>query len=254
MTINSLSAISSTVVGGLGTQTFNIVTAGLYTMSFKSFLPYLAAGGQPVTANPIANIQTITTVADVSGSLNSTYFTVYSAGNLQGFYVWFNINSAGVDPAPAGLTGIEVSAATSVTANTLAGDIRTAIAANAAAATYFTVTGATDNIILTNIQPGSTTAAANSVAASPGFSYATGTTGTYGTPAVSGLDVVISQNSTVLSRVGFPTPTQPILGGYVQIQASVGDVITIVFSSLSTADAALNAVKSIVNLFPGQGQ
>src|ERR1700733_2564833 len=106
MTINSLSAISSTVVGGLGTQTFNIVTAGLYTMSFKSFLPYLAAGGQPVTANPIANIQTITTVADVSGSLNSTYFTVYSAGNLQGFYVWFNINSAGVDPAPAGLTGI----------------------------------------------------------------------------------------------------------------------------------------------------
>lgn len=254
MTINSLSAISSTVVGGLGTQTFNIVTAGLYTCDFKSFLPYLAAGGLPVTANPIANIQTVTTVADSSGSLNSTYFIVYSAGNLQGFYVWFNINSAGVDPAPAGLTGIAVAGATGVTANNLASAIKTAVAANAAAASYFTISGATDNVIFTNIQAGSCTAAANSVAASPGFSYATGTTGTYGTPAISGLDVVISQNSTVLARVGFPSPTQPIMGGYVQIQAAASDVITVVISSLSTADAGLNAVKTIVNLFQGVGQ
>ncbi len=253
MTINSLSAIASTVVGGLGTQTFNIVTAGLYTMDFKSFLPYLAAGGQPVTAQPVPETQTVTTVADVSGSLNSTYFTLNSAGNLQGFYVWFNINSAGVDPAPAGLTGIEVSAATNASANTLAGDIKTAILANAAAATYFTASVATDVVTITNIQPGATTAAANGTA-SPGFSYAVTTTGTYGTPAISGLDVVISQNSTVLARIGFPTPTQPIMGGYVTIQAAVSDVITITFSSLSTADAGLNAVKSIVNLFQGQGQ
>lgn len=253
MTINSFNINQSTVVGGLGTQTCNVVTAGLYTLSFKSFIPFLAAGSPAVTAQPVSNVQTVTTVADVSGSLNSTFFTVNSAGNLQGFYVWFNINSAGVDPAPAGLTGIAVAGATNVTANTLATAIRTAVAANAAAASYFTIGGATNAVIFTNIQPGSTTAAANGTA-SPGFSYATGTTGTYGTPAVSGVDIVVSQNSTVLARVGFPTPTQPILGGYVTFQASANDVITVVLSSLSTADAAANSVKTIINFFQGTGQ
>jgi hypothetical protein len=252
MTINSLQVNNSTVVGGLGTQTFNVVTTGNYTCSFKSFIPYLAAGGQPVTTQPTQNIQTITTVADSSGSLNSTYWTFYSAGALQGFYVWYNINSAGVDPAPAGLTGIQVTGATNVTANNIASATRTAIAANAAAAAYVTVTGATNNIILTDIQPGTTTAAANGTA-SPGFSYATGTIGSYGVPAISGLNIVINQNSTVLARYGFPSPTQPIMGGSVVISATAGDVIAVVFSSQSTADAAPNAVKSIVNLYQGIG-
>ena len=252
-TINSFNINSSTVVGGLGTQTCNIVTAGLYTLSFKSFIPYLAFGSPAVTAQPVSNVQTVTTVADSSGSLNSTYFTVYSAGNLQGFYVWFNINSAGVDPAPAGLTGIQVAGATNITANNLATAIRSAVNANAAAASYFTISGATSNVIFTNIQPGSCTAAADGTAA-PGFSYATGTAGTYGTPAISGLDVVIKQNSTVLGRYGFPTPTQPIVGGSVSIQASASDVITVVLSSLSTADAAGNSVKTIINFFQGSGQ
>lgn len=44
MTINSLQVNESTVVGGLGTQTFNVVTAGLYTCSFKVFVPYVASG------------------------------------------------------------------------------------------------------------------------------------------------------------------------------------------------------------------
>jgi hypothetical protein len=44
MTINALQVNQSTVVGGLGTQTFNVVTAGLYTVSFKSFIPYQASG------------------------------------------------------------------------------------------------------------------------------------------------------------------------------------------------------------------
>lgn len=250
MTINSLQLNQSTVVGGLGTQTFNVITTGLYTVSFKSFIPYLAAGSPPVTANPSAAIQNIATVADSSGSLNSTYFTFNSAGNLQGFYVWFNINSAGVDPAPAGLTGIEVSAATGVTANNLATAIRSAIAANAAAASYFTVSGATNHVILTGLQIGTSTNAADGTAPT-GFSF-TPTAGSYGTPAVSGLDVVINQNSTVLARYGFPSPTQPIMGGSVVVGATAGDVLTVVLSSLSTADAALNAVKTIVNLYQGE--
>lgn len=44
MTINSLSSVQSTVIAGLGTQTFNVVTAALYTCEFKIFVPYQASG------------------------------------------------------------------------------------------------------------------------------------------------------------------------------------------------------------------
>jgi len=250
---NALQANQSTVVGGLGTQSFTVVTAGLYTLAFKSFLPYLAAGGPAVTANPVAEIQTVTTVADVSGSLNSTYFTFWAPNNLQGFYVWYNINSAGVDPAPAGLHGIQVTGATNATASTLGGATRTALAADATFVKYFTVSGSTTSVVLNAIQVGQATAAADGTAAT-GFTFAISTAGSYGTPAQSGLAVLLKQNSTVLGQYSYPTPTQPIMGGYVTIQASSGDVISIVLSSLSTADNALNSVKTIVNLFQGQGQ
>lgn len=248
MTINSLQVNQSTVVGGLGTQTFNVVTAGLYTVSFKSFIPYLAAGGQPPSANPTAAAVDITAAADVAGSLNSTYFTFNTAGDLYPYYVWYNINSAGVDPAVSGRIGIQVAAATGATANTIASATRTAIAA-AVSSSLVTVSGATSHVIITNVSPGLNTAAANGTA-SPGFSYSA-TAGSYGSPAISGLDVVISQNSTVLARYGSPSPTQPLMGGSVVVQAAANDVITVVLSSLSTADAALNAVKSIINLFQG---
>ena len=65
-------------------------------------------------------------LADAAGSLNSKYFKIYTgAGAL--YYVWFNINSAGVDPAPAGGTGISVAGATNATAATLAAAAVTAI-------------------------------------------------------------------------------------------------------------------------------
>ena len=41
---NSLQLNTSTVFAGLGTNTFTVVTAGLYTVSFKSFIPYIASG------------------------------------------------------------------------------------------------------------------------------------------------------------------------------------------------------------------
>lgn len=263
MTINALQLNSSTVVGGLGTQTYNITTTGLYTCSFKSFIPYLAIGSPAQTASAVAEIQNISTVADGSGggaagTLNNCFFKVFSAGNLQGFYVWYNINSAGTDPAVAGLTGIQVAAATSATANTIAANTRAAILANTAAASYFAVSGATNHVILSNIQVGACTAFTDSTSSTAtNFTSATSTTGTYGTPAQSGLDVVISGGSggtTVLARYGFPTPTQPLMGGSVTFQGTSGDTFQVVLSSQSTADAAPNAVVSIINLFQGSGQ
>lgn len=73
-----------------------------------------------------AGIESITTVADSSGSLNDTYFTFVDTSGA-GFYVWYNINSAGTDPAIPTLTGIEVTAATNASANTIATDTKNAI-------------------------------------------------------------------------------------------------------------------------------
>lgn len=246
---NALQLNSSVPFAGLGAAAYTLPVAGLYTLDFKTFLPYLAAGSPPQSTSPSNYIQDITAVADSAGSLNSTYWIFYSAGNLYGYYVWYNINSAGVDPAPAGLIGIQVAGATSVTANNLAAATRTAIAA---AVPSVTVTGATSHIILNSNNPGTTTAAANSAGATPGFSYSVTAAGSYGAPAMSGLNAVITQNSTVLSRCGFPSPTQPILNGRATFLASANDVIAVTFSSLSTADAALNAVKSVITLFGGE--
>lgn len=251
MTINSLNANQSTPVGGLGTQTFNVVTAGLYTLQFKSFIPYLASGSAPITTSPSAEATNVTAAADSAGSKNSTYWTFNSAGDQVGFYVWYNINSAGVDPAPAGKTGIQVAGATNASAATLATATIAAINANATAALYVVATaGASGHLIVTNIQPGDSTDAANGTA-SYGASFSI-TQGSFGVPAMSGLHVTINQNSTILATYGNPSPTQPLMGGSVVVQAAASDVLTIVFASLSTADAGLNAVKSIVNLYQGE--
>ncbi len=251
MTINSMQLNASAPFSGLGTLTHNVVSTGLYTMSFKSFLPFRAAGGQPPSTVASPEITDVTCAGDTSGSRNNTYWKFYTAGDLYGYYVWYNINSAGTDPAVSGLTGIEVAGATNATATTLAGASRTAIAASGAGS-YVSVSGGTTHAILTNKSVGQCTNAANGAGGATAGATFSITQGSYGVPAVSGLDVVIKNGSTVLGRWGFPTPTQQILGGSVVIQATAADVLTIVLSSLSDADSALNAVKTVVNLFQGE--
>lgn len=251
MTVNALSSIASTPVSGLGVQTYNVITAGFYTLSCESFIPYLAAGSVAQSATAVNEVQNITFVADSSGSLNSTYFTFNSATDLYGFYVWFNINGAGVDPAPAGLTGIAVAGATNATAATLAAAAVTAILANTNAAASVTpsVVSST-HLLLTYLQPGATTAAANGTA-SPGFTYSVSTTGTFGTPAQSGLTMVFKKNTTVLLSTGFPSPTQPMLSAQTTVSCAANDTLTVTLASLSAVDNVPNAVKSVMNVFPG---
>ncbi len=251
MTINSLQLNTSTPFCGLATQTYNVVTTGNYTIDVKAFLPYLAAGSPPQTTSPSGNVTDITLAADTAGNRNNTYFVFYTAGNLRGYYVWFNINSAGTDPAVAGLTGIEVDGATGATASTLGGLARTAIAASSAAS-YVTVSGGTSHVIISQLYPGTVTAVANGAGgSSAGATFSVTAAGSFGVPAMSGLNIVVSNGTTVLARYGNPSPTQPIMGGSTRFAATAADVITVVTSSLSTADADLNAVKGIINLYQG---
>lgn len=247
MTINSLQLNNSGPFVGLGTATYTTTATGLYTVSCQSFVPWQTSD-QPASSTSSLGIQDITQVADSAGSLNSTYWIFYTAGNTNGYYVWYNINSAGVDPAPANLTGIAVAGATNATANTLATAARAAITA-AVATSLLTVAGATSHIILNYTQIGTVTAAANSAGASPGLSYSVTAAGSFG--MASGLTITLANNAVNAVVVGNPSPTQPLMGATAQMQVTSGNAITVVLASLAPVDQYPNAIKSIINLRQG---
>lgn len=121
-----------------------------------------------VYTNTVAGVQTVALVADVSGSLNNKYFLLSSGTNSHLYYVWFNINSAGTDPAIAGRTGIEVDGATNASAATLGAAMATAIAA-AGSSNDFTTSG-TSTVTITNKVAGPYTPASDGTAAT-GFTF-----------------------------------------------------------------------------------
>lgn len=102
-----------------------------------------------VQTQTAAVVQTVTQVADVAGSLNSKYWYINST--TTGYYVWYNINGAGVDPAIAGRTGIQVAAATNDSAATICAALKTAIDAVAG---VFSSGSATTSLTITNTVAG----------------------------------------------------------------------------------------------------
>ena len=76
------------------------------------------------------------------------------------------------------------------------------------------------------------------------------------TAGQSGLQIVVNQNGSAVLTLGGsstnPTPTQPLIGGSVRIQAAASDVITVVLSSSNAVDAVPNAVKGTINLYQGE--
>lgn len=115
----------------------------------------------------------VTFTADTAGSLNSTFFTFEDQPGTHKGYVWFNINSAGVDPAPVGRTGYAVAGATGATAATLA---TAAIAATAAAVGVKVSAGASGHAIFTTSAPGVATRVTDGSAATS-FTFTRSITG-----------------------------------------------------------------------------
>lgn len=76
-----------------------------------------------------------------------TYFTIYSAGNAQKYYVWFNVNGTNSDPAPGGYTsGIQVAILSGDNSTQVAG--KTALALTIAA---FTISTSTNTVTVTTV-------------------------------------------------------------------------------------------------------
>lgn len=89
-------------------------------------------------------IQKISCVADVSGSLNNKYFLFYDAAGTKR-YAWFNVSAGGSDPALSGYTGHAVAISTNDSATAVA----TALAAVLTAVSGFDATSSGYQVTLT---------------------------------------------------------------------------------------------------------
>ena len=116
-----------------------------------------------ITASPaIPEITQITTVADVAGSLNNTYFQIDDPANL--YYIWYSVAGLGTDPAIAGRIGIGVSINADATAEDIASITRNTL--NKVA--DFSASSVGSTIIVTNIHGGEVT---DIVDAGTGFNF-----------------------------------------------------------------------------------
>ena len=121
------------------------------------------------TDSSIAEVTEVTVLA-ASGITTGDYFLLYSATDATSYYLWYNKNSGGGDPAISGKTGIAVAIATSDANTVVATATRDAI--NSTAGTDFTATAASAVVTITNDAKGSTTDASDSSGGtSTGFTF-----------------------------------------------------------------------------------
>lgn len=104
-----------------------------------------------------AEVTRVTTIAGASVP-QSSYFTFAAAFDSTEYYVWYNVNGGGVDPAVVGKTGIMVAVALADTASQVASATMTAI--NTAAGADVTATVLVDVVTITNDIVGPATDAA----------------------------------------------------------------------------------------------
>lgn len=122
-------------------------------------------------------ISTVTTVADVAGSLAGTYFTLNTAFDQAQYYVWYRVSGTGADPAIANKIGVQVNIATNDTSATVATATNTAL--NALSVVSSAISGSTLTITNTGFGP-----AASTTSGTSGFTVAT--------TRVGALDVLLS--------------------------------------------------------------
>lgn len=245
---SDIPSATSTITAGVGVP---IILTNVAYRWMRVVYTTSATGAQtiaPIADTGVIQHQTVTTVADVAGSLNSKYFLLSSVNLVskaqKNFYMWFNINSAGVDPAIAGRTGIEIDGATGASANALATSMRTALNA---LTNDFVATGSNAAVIITDVAFGPVTAAVDGVAAT-GFTFGSATAG-----VASNLNnkyfLLQDEASAHLYYVWMNVDaigTNPMIAGRtgVEIDFASGATAATIGGDLATAIAALNSTNS----------
>lgn len=147
-----------------------------------------------ISNNASAEVANISCIADSGASLNNAYLVMPG----QGYYAWFNIDDAGIDPANNNLTltsmtGVEVK----LTANATATEVATAITTAFTDNVDLTVT-AVDEVITVTMKEAGKVAHGN--AGTSGFTYFTSAIGVDASEDVvlanmTGLKAVIAANA-----------------------------------------------------------
>ena len=116
-------AANAPLFGGVGIKTLPSSTSNFSFGAGVADTTAYVFDGQP-DAPAVQEITELTYRADVSGDLNNKAHTLSAPEG--DYYVWFNVNAAGVDPALTG-TGIEVALATNSTADAVASAVQSAV-------------------------------------------------------------------------------------------------------------------------------
>lgn len=189
----------------------------------------------------------ITTVADSSGSLNDTYWefsvpaSLFNSTKLAvDYYVWYNINAAGTDPALAGKVGIEVTAATDATAETIALNTQTAIDALSPQRVNSSLSGSV--LTIENREMGVTTAAADG-AVPTGFTISqlsAGFGGDFGATTQDGAEISYESETVPITslQTGNLILDQFYLGGAINLSVGLQEM------DIETWDLALRSTGS----------
>jgi len=106
-----------------------------------------------------AQVTTVTTVADIAGSLSAQYFLINSTD--KGYYVWFNMDNLSTDPGSSsvqlrnsGRTGIQVNYSAGALANDIAAALTTAINNGSYEFTAVNTGAPSSTVTITNNQAG----------------------------------------------------------------------------------------------------
>ena len=175
------------------------------------------------TGIAVAEVTTITPVVDVAGSLNNTYFQLFSASNETEYYVWFNVNAAGVDPAIVDATSIEIPIATNATADNIATAMQSIIDSFG----DFSVVDNTGSITITNATVGATTNANDS-----------GTTGFGFITDIEGVGEILHYVADGdLNRTAVKKLDESLYGGLTNVNGTIADLSgTVADLSVTVAD------------------
>jgi hypothetical protein len=188
-------------------------------------------------------VKEVTTVQCPAASAITTghYFTLNSALDATAYYVWFNKDSGGGDPAPASKTAIPVAIVGADTATQVATKLASAI--NAVSASFSCPAPGSDTATVTNAKTGSTTNAAD---VNAGVTVVVTTQGV--TSVLNGKYFTInSADDAIAYYVWFSTAgtegTDPAISGKtgVKVSTAIGDSANTVADKLAAALDALAA-------------
>ena len=191
-------------------------------------------GGDVAITHTAAEVSTVTCVADVSGSLNNTYFefdVMLADGTLKKYFIWFNINTAGVAPTPAPVaygtarTAAVVAEATNATADDIAAATKLVIDA----LTDVTCTVASAVLTITNDQMGAVDDTHDGAGDGTGFTFAVSTNGR--------TKIVITFDDDSIERQNFGFHIQRILAGQDRIMDIFG--VSIASYEMSCEDGGI---------------